>query len=60
MWSSVRLGRIAGIEFGVNWSWLVVFALIVWTLAPNVLGLLSITDLARALEHTRSHAAKRA
>jgi len=33
MGSSVRLGRIAGIEFGVNWSWLVVFALIVWTLA---------------------------
>src|SRR5262245_415477 len=36
MWSSVRLGRIAGIEFGVNWSWFVVFALIVWTLASGV------------------------
>jgi Zn-dependent protease/CBS domain-containing protein len=36
MGSSVRLGRIAGIEFGVNWSWLVVFALIVWTLASAV------------------------
>ena len=36
MWSRVRLGRIAGIEFGVNWSWLVVFALIVWTLASAV------------------------
>jgi Zn-dependent protease/CBS domain-containing protein len=36
MWSSFRLGRIAGIEFGVNWSWFVVFALIVWTLASGV------------------------
>jgi Zn-dependent protease/CBS domain-containing protein len=36
MWSSIRLGRIAGIEVGVNWSWLVVFALIVWTLASGI------------------------
>jgi Zn-dependent protease/CBS domain-containing protein len=36
MWSSFRLGRIAEIEFGVNWSWLVVFALIVWTLASGI------------------------
>jgi Zn-dependent protease/predicted transcriptional regulator len=34
--SSVRIGRIAGIEFGVNWSWLVVFALIVWTLESAI------------------------
>jgi Zn-dependent protease/CBS domain-containing protein len=34
--SSFRLGRIAGIEFGVNWSWFVVFVLIVWTLASGV------------------------
>src|SRR3954454_10049889 len=33
---SLRLGRIAGVEIGVNWSWLVVFALIVWTLADGV------------------------
>jgi Zn-dependent protease/predicted transcriptional regulator len=33
---SFRLGRIAGIEIGVNWSWLVVFALLVWTLATGV------------------------
>jgi Zn-dependent protease len=32
----LRLGRIAGIEIGVNWSWLVVFVLIVWTLATGV------------------------
>jgi Zn-dependent protease len=36
MTSSLRLGRIAGIEIGVNWSWLVVFALITWTLASAV------------------------
>jgi len=32
----VTLGRIAGVRFGVNWSWLVVFALIVWTLATGI------------------------
>jgi len=36
MTSSFRLGRIFGIEVGLNWSWLVVFALIVWTLATGV------------------------
>jgi Zn-dependent protease len=30
--ASFELGRIAGIRIGVNWSWLVVFALIVWSL----------------------------
>jgi Zn-dependent protease/CBS domain-containing protein len=33
---SFTLGRIAGIRIGVNWSWLVVFALIVWTLASGI------------------------
>jgi Zn-dependent protease/CBS domain-containing protein len=33
---SVTLGRIAGVRFGVNWSWIVVFALIVWTLATGI------------------------
>ena len=36
MESSVRLGRIAGIEIGINWSWLVVFTLITWSLAAGV------------------------
>jgi Zn-dependent protease/CBS domain-containing protein len=31
-----QLGRIAGIRIGVNWSWLIVFALIVWSLAVAV------------------------
>jgi hypothetical protein len=30
---SITIGRIAGISVGVNWSWLIVFALIAWTLA---------------------------
>jgi len=33
---SIKLGRIAGIQIGVNWSWAVVFALIVWSLAVGV------------------------
>jgi Zn-dependent protease/predicted transcriptional regulator len=33
---SFTIGRIAGIRFGVNWSWIVVFALIVWTWATGV------------------------
>ena len=31
-----QLGRIAGIRISVNWSWLIVFALIVWSLAAAV------------------------
>jgi Zn-dependent protease len=31
--TSIRLGRIAGIEVGVNWSVLIVFVLIAWELA---------------------------
>jgi Zn-dependent protease len=34
--TTFRLGRIAGIEIGVNWSWLLVVALIVWSLADGV------------------------
>ncbi len=33
---SITLGRIAGIRVGVNWSWIVVFALIVWTLSESI------------------------
>ena len=36
MTSSVELGRIAGIRIGAHWSLLVVFALIVWSLASAV------------------------
>ena len=31
-----QLGRIAGIRISANWSWLIVFALIVWSLAVAV------------------------
>jgi Zn-dependent protease len=34
--TTFRLGRIAGVEIGLNWSWLVVFALLVWTLATGI------------------------
>src|SRR6266545_3230754 len=36
MGTSLRLGRVAGIEIGINWSWLVVFALLLWTLATGI------------------------
>ena len=34
--STVRLGKVAGVEIGVNWTWLLVFGLIVWSLAAEV------------------------
>jgi Zn-dependent protease/CBS domain-containing protein len=34
--TTFKLGRIAGIDVGVNWTWLVVFALVTWSLAANV------------------------
>jgi Zn-dependent protease len=37
MTHSIRLGRIFGIEIGVNWSLILIFALITWTLAGTVL-----------------------
>ena len=36
MTPTFRLGRVAGIEVGAHWSWLLVVALIVWSLADNV------------------------
>lgn len=36
MQSSFRIARIAGVEIGANWSWLIVVALIVWVLAAGV------------------------
>src|SRR5713101_7792551 len=37
MASSIRLGRVFGIEIGINWSLVFVFALITWTIATEVL-----------------------
>ena len=37
MGASVRIGRIAGIEVGLHWSLAIVFILIVWTLAGQIL-----------------------
>jgi Zn-dependent protease len=36
MHMDVRLGRVAGIDIGVNWTWLIVVALITWSLAAEV------------------------
>jgi Zn-dependent protease len=36
MGDSIRLGRILGIPIGINWSWILVFGLIVWSLATGV------------------------
>ena len=36
MRDSFTIGRVAGISVGVNWSWLIVFALITWTLAASI------------------------
>jgi len=33
--ASFTLGRIAGVQVGVNWSWLLVFALVPWSLATH-------------------------
>jgi Zn-dependent protease/CBS domain-containing protein len=33
---NITLGRFGGIEVRINWSWLVIFALIVWSLAVGV------------------------
>jgi len=32
----VTLGRVAGVEIGLNWSWLVIFGLITWSLGATV------------------------
>ena len=34
--ASVTLGRVMGVEIGINWSWLVVFGLVVWSLGAAV------------------------
>jgi Zn-dependent protease len=34
--NSFTIGRVGGISIGLNWTWLVVFALIVWTWATGI------------------------
>lgn len=36
MTSSVRLGRVAGVEIGVNWTWFLIAGLVVWSLGGVV------------------------
>jgi Zn-dependent protease/CBS domain-containing protein len=54
MSGNLTIGRFGGVEVRINWSWIVIFALIVWTLADGVLpdqnpGLSDGTYLAAAL-----------
>jgi Zn-dependent protease/CBS domain-containing protein len=54
MSSTFRLGRVAGVEIGAHWSWLLVAALITWSLAEGVFpttnpGLSDATYLVMAL-----------
>lgn len=37
MIGSLKLGKIAGIEIGVHWSWLFIFLLITWSFAGGIL-----------------------
>jgi Zn-dependent protease len=57
MRSNWTLGRIAGIEIGINWTWLVIFALLVWNFESAVFpsgypGLSRITYLGMAVAAT--------
>ncbi len=54
MTSSIRLGRLAGVEIGIHWSWALIFALLVWSLADAIFpetnpGLTNGTYLAMAV-----------
>ena len=56
----LTIGRIAGVRVGVHWSWLIVFALITWTLAAAVFpernpGLSDAAYLAMALVASASY-----
>jgi Zn-dependent protease/CBS domain-containing protein len=37
MFSSIKIGKIFGIEIGVHWSWLFIFVLITWSFASGIL-----------------------
>ncbi len=34
--STFRVGRLAGVDIGINWTWFAIFGLIVWTLSQNI------------------------
>lgn len=37
MGSSIKLGRIFGIDIGIHWSWIFIFAIVTWSFATGVL-----------------------
>ena len=38
MGSSIKLGRVFGIEIGVHWSWIFIFAIVTWSFATSIFG----------------------
>ena len=38
MGSSFKLGRVLGIEIGIHWSWIFIFALVTWMFASTIFG----------------------
>lgn len=51
---TLTIGRVAGVRIGINWSWLIMFALIVWSLEAAVFpaqnpGLSQVTYLVMAI-----------
>src|SRR6266851_7555885 len=48
---SIRIGRLFGIDIGVNWSLIFIFALIAWTLATQFLPLPTVAPCQPALAY---------
>ncbi len=38
MGSSIKLGRVLGVEIGVHWSWIFIFAIVTWSFATSIFG----------------------
>lgn len=38
MGSSIKLGRVFGIEIGIHWSWIFIFAIVTWSFATSIFG----------------------
>ncbi len=36
MGSSIKLGRVFGIEIGIHWSWIFIFAIVTWSFATTI------------------------
>ena len=38
MGSSIKLGRVFGIEIGIHWSWIFIFGIVTWSFATTIFG----------------------